>query len=326
MSLAAIVACGGRTGLENALGELSDGGTSPADGSPTGQDAPSGAATMLLFGGETHPDPTSITYLSDTWTWDGQTWLKVDVQGPPARSAASAATLGNTTVLFGGANAQGALADTWTWDGSSWTQQNGTGPSSRAGAAVATLGATVVLFGGAGDQGVLGDTWTWDGASWTQRSSSGGPSPRNAAVAATLQGRVVLYGGWNNGGLTFPDDTWTWDGSQWTQQQVAGPGEQLADPTALLDCVAGALGAEIVLSCRGQTWVWNGTSWTQEQAAGPNVEGASMSPTAGLLVQFGGFDGVEDTSSTWTWSGKGTWAMLSSAGPSGRSFAAMAAR
>jgi len=326
MSLAVFAACGGRTGLESAPGQGSDGGTLAPDGGPSGQDAPSVATTMLLFGGETHPDPSSVTYLSDTWTWDGATWTRLDVQGPAARSAAAAATLGTTTILFGGVNAAGGLADTWTWDGSGWTQVEVPGPSARAGAAIATLGGAVVVFGGAGDQGELGDTWTWDGTSWTQRLAASGPSPRAAAVAATLQGNVVLYGGWNNGGLNFPDDTWTWDGSQWTQQQVAGPGEQLSDPTALLDCAAGVLDAELVLSCHGQTWTWDGTRWTQQPAAGPNVQGASISPTGGLLVQFGGFDGVEDTSATWTWNGQGTWAMLSTPGPSARNFAAAAAR
>jgi len=56
----------------------------------------------------------------------------MNVPGPPARIAASAATLGGKVVLFGGQDDnENPLGDTWVWDGASWTQLEVAGPSPR---------------------------------------------------------------------------------------------------------------------------------------------------------------------------------------------------
>ena len=76
----------------------------------------------------------------------------------------------------------------------------------------------------------LGDTWTFDGASWAQVSATG-PSPRWAATAATVNGKVVLFGGQRvTSGETPLGDTWTWDGTTWTQQALGLPA--WSEPTA----------------------------------------------------------------------------------------------
>ncbi len=137
-----------------------------------------------------------IDSLGSMFSWNGSAWSAVD-QGattPPARSFASAAGLGNTLVLFGGADALdgGTLGDTWIWDGAQWRQSLASGPPPRSGAAMAPYGSTALLFGGVAPVGdgdeqsaaaFLGDTWSWDGASWTQ-VADGGPSPRADATMA----------------------------------------------------------------------------------------------------------------------------------------------
>jgi hypothetical protein len=99
---------------------------------------------VVLFGGATTDpstgNPTSI--LGDTWSWDGTTWTEEHpATSPPARESAAMARLGDTLVLFGGADANGALlGDTWTWDGVTWTQHTMTpAPSARGGHAMASM-------------------------------------------------------------------------------------------------------------------------------------------------------------------------------------------
>lgn len=111
-----------------------------------------------------------LTYLNDTWTWDGVAWTK---QFPP--------------VVFGGDNGGGDCCrvyygDTWTWDGIDWTQQfSASAPSASTYVPMAydTDIGTVVLFGGFSVPGQgLSDTWDWDGSTWSQRQT-----PLNPAAA-----------------------------------------------------------------------------------------------------------------------------------------------
>jgi hypothetical protein len=89
----------------------------------------------VLFGGYGE-QRGYIGDLSDTWTFDGSSWTKLDVAGPPARSFATMAQVNGTLVLFGGKRGSEpsqmtALADTWTWDGTAWTEQHVAGPPAR---------------------------------------------------------------------------------------------------------------------------------------------------------------------------------------------------
>jgi hypothetical protein len=81
--------------------------------------------TMLLFGGQSDRYPS---YLGDTWSWNGTTWIKLSPSTSPlARSDApmayDAAT--RTVLLFGGEGMlsegeYGGLSDTWSWNGTTY--------------------------------------------------------------------------------------------------------------------------------------------------------------------------------------------------------------
>jgi hypothetical protein len=79
----------------------------------------------------------------------------------------------------------------------------------------------VVLFGGLSDPGFSMETWLWNGGAWTQSAASG-PSARGFHAMATLNGKVVLFGG-SDDTSEFLGDTWEWDGIAWTQRRVKGP-------------------------------------------------------------------------------------------------------
>jgi hypothetical protein len=71
---------------------------------------------------------------------------------------------------------------------------------------------------------LLGDTWLWDGSTWTSPTSSG-PSARVYPTMATLNGKVVLFGGMTAAGAQ--GDTWIWDGATWSNPTITGgPGKR----------------------------------------------------------------------------------------------------
>ena len=105
---------------------------------------------MVLFGGA---GPRSeCGCLSDTWTYDGNTWTQQFPAEPTARAGAAMAydPALRKIVLFSGNNFQ---ADTWTYDGATWTKETPTtSPPALAEASMAfdpRIG-RLVLFGGNG--------------------------------------------------------------------------------------------------------------------------------------------------------------------------------
>jgi hypothetical protein len=162
-------------------------------------------AKSVLFGGWA----TGLTYLSDTWLWDGAAWTQASPStNPSARgfhSMASDSARGRV-VLFGGLlnDAAGShyLGDTWEWDGTNWAQITPIGPSPPA-RAYHTMTYdpalhAVVLFGGFEiTHGRFADTWAWDGASWTQLGAAHQPTARQsqAVVYDVNRHRLVLFGG-----------------------------------------------------------------------------------------------------------------------------------
>jgi hypothetical protein len=150
---------------------------------------------------------------SDTWEWDGTTWLqRTPPLSPPQRYGHAMAydSARGWVVLFGGTGS-GTLNDTWEWNGATWLQRTpANSPPGRYHHAMA--------YGGSG----LSDTWEWDGTNWLQRATAVSPGPRRFHAMAwdSGRGRAVLFGGEPVAGHS-PSDTWELS----TPVDPAGPGQ-----------------------------------------------------------------------------------------------------
>ena len=167
--------------------------TDPATGHP------------ILFGGDTTTsscEGSCLSLLSDTWEWNGATWVKLTQKTSPSpRELASAASEsgGNGIVLFGGlngkttgpsgnqTNTETLLRDTWVFAGGVWAREHpSTTPAARFGTSMGSGSATgeqAVLEGGfTGSTQDSAITDIWDGTNWSplalERGGGAGPSPR----------------------------------------------------------------------------------------------------------------------------------------------------
>ncbi|GAC1506413.1 MAG: hypothetical protein NVS1B3_06030 [Candidatus Dormibacteraceae bacterium] len=322
-----------------------DGGRVVASPPPagTGPGARVGAALIydpedhgvLLFGGDTSvttPDGhnPSIT-LGDTWLWNGRSWHQLDVQGPPARSAAMVAydAVRHVVVLFGGSGPGGAgqglyFQDTWTWDGAQWQLQHPAhmpNPRMRAGMAFDERRGVTVMFGGEGETAThttatYTATWTWDGFDWTLLDPATTPTPRHffGMTYDAARGVMVLFGG--SFGAARLNDTWTWNGTNWTQQPVAPPSAhgwtQLAYDARAKEVVGYVYFASDNQPLAEYTIVWDGTKWTDRTGAQDPSPRAEVRMTYDLdtsqIVLYG------PTSETWIWNGS-AWSSWTPAQP-----------
>lgn len=131
---------------------------------------------VVVFGGMGAPasDSARQPILGDTWEYDGERWLRLDVAGPSPRMSAGATydARRGMVVLFGGSGSDGFLGDTWGWNGTAWRRLADAGPERRAMGQLAYDASRerVVLFGGRRGypNGDLADTWEWNGTSWSR--------------------------------------------------------------------------------------------------------------------------------------------------------------
>lgn len=225
-------------------------------------------------------------------------WVKVDVDGPPARHSPGMAydSRRKVVVLFGGITGRTRSAvlygDTWEWDGEEWRLVATTGPTPRLGHAMVYDEArgVVVLFGG-NDGTFKNDTWEWDGQEWRQVASTG-PSPRSRYGMAydKKSGTILLFGG-------IPrdrNDTWIWDGKEWHQVQTpdapAGRSRlQLAydESRERIVLFGGRLPNGLPT---GDTWEWTGETWVRLCDTGPHERarhGMVYDPRFGTLISAG---------------------------------------
>lgn len=268
---------------------------------------------VLVFGG--YPDR------SDTWLWNGRTWLEQFPSSvPPGRNWSELCRSGDHVLLFGGRTVQsGFYADTWEWDGQDWTQRSpATSPSPRCGQmAYDSQRRRIILFGGIGELMCFNDTWEWDGNTWKELAPLSSPQRRSGHAMAydAARDRIVLFGGFGcdspGGNLA---DTWEWDGTTWLdrtnsfypaarswhamtynedRQRVVLFGGGV-NKIALGNIGAGSF---------SDTWEWDGSSWTQPAIL--NSPGARYThklvyfPDRYRTVLFGGLDGYTDLCDTW---------------------------
>jgi hypothetical protein len=247
-----------------------------------------------------------------------------------------------------------ATVDTHTFaalaDGA-WTDMtpSGANPSGRARHAMAYDSARgkVVLVGGseggAWAAGVAGvpDTWEWDSASgtWTDRTPTGASPPGRYSHAVTYdgaRGKIVLFGGWFDGGLgimaSYPlQDTWEWDGASgtWTERTPTGASPPARDSHAM--AYDSARGKVVLFGGYGgdayplqDTWEWDGASgtWTERTPTDTSPparahHAMSYDSARGKVVLFGGDTGTSTLDDTWEWDGaSGTWTKRTPSGAS----------
>ncbi len=104
----------------------------------------------------------------DTWIFDGENWLELDLKARPSHrqfAAMSACPDERGVLLFGGHGGEGKpqhLGDTWIFDGENWQEIHPPiSPSPRQGACITydSMKGQIVLFGGKDANGYLNDTW-----------------------------------------------------------------------------------------------------------------------------------------------------------------------
>jgi hypothetical protein len=150
---------------------------------------------------------------SDTWTWTGTDWRKLQPATSPTARGSAIAELdkaNGTVVMFSGIGDLNVY-DTWTWDGSTWTRQSPAHqPPARFYSSSAYVPALkgVVIFGGGSGNGDLNDTWEWTGTDWIQLQVGTPPAKRESQGMTydPLMRQIVMFGGQVQG--TVADDTW----------------------------------------------------------------------------------------------------------------------
>jgi hypothetical protein len=129
---------------------------------------------LVLFGGTT----CSLSqYLSDTWVWDGSSWVQEQPASSPTARGFHAMGYDPGTgdlLVFGGVTEDqttGVLSnanDTWQWNGSDWEQLSpATSPGALLWASMAEFppGGTLMLTAGNQDNSrPVSDTWVWSAA------------------------------------------------------------------------------------------------------------------------------------------------------------------
>lgn len=245
---------------------------------------------VVMFGGD--GDNNNGTYLSDTWEWNGRTWVERASPNTPVERAGAAMAYDSKRrriVMFGGIHGGGAnggnlsIGDTWEWDGGGWTQiMPANHPSSRSGAALGfdPKRGVMVLFAG----GFLNfnstvtpnnETWTYNGTDWSLVTVSSPPAKRIGATMAwdPINQRLLMYGGNDQNGNALAD-TWAWTGTTWTPviASASPPG-----PRAFQNMALDVARKRIVMVGGGtdlDSWEWNGTNWID---ATPTLPGATRS-------------------------------------------------
>ena len=266
-----------------------------------------------LFGGYAG----TSTPLSDTWEYDGSTWVpRVTLVRPSPRWGHGMAfdSKRGCVVLFGGWDGSAMRNDTWEWNGLGWTLRalaNPPAPRGYFGMAYDAVRGVVVVVGGLASGAIgtganHGDTWEYDGSTWSQRIAFQQPIRRCTPAVTWDETRreTLLFGG--HDGTQVLADLWAWNGSAWTQRSAAGPSARQAAVFAFDgNCGRAVLhgGADATFATNyGDAWTWDGQQWAQLTGPQPSARhGAVMVHDAqrGQFVAWGGRDATGFRNDTW---------------------------
>lgn len=270
---------------------------------------------MILFGGF-----GPVTFLNDTWSWDGATTTWVELNdgssgSPPVRDNAVMCydPVNNQNILFGGRNISGDLGDTWSWDGTAWTGPLllASSPSARDSASFALdANNKLILFGGINGT-IFGDTWSWNGTAWTELIDP--PSARILASMAydALHLQLILFGGYDNFSGSPLNTTWNWNGTAWMQLFPVDSPSSRGSASLAYDPINNGLilfGGFQGSSVLNDTWRWDGSNWIElfPSTSPPARSDATMvfDPVTNQLILFGGYDSSGNPlNDTWNWNG-----------------------
>jgi len=296
----------------------------------------------VLFGGY-----QAGTYFSDTWAWNGASWVDLTATAgvaPSARNGNQMAydSVRKRAVLFGGFDGTAMLNDTWEWDGATWAKRSPaqSPPARFFGSMVFDEdGKRIVLFGGANSSNTnttLDDTWVWDGTNWTEIVGATHPSTRHHPSMAydPVRKQTVLFGG--RSANTFFGDTWVLAGATWTKLSpaVSAPGRNSAaiyfDPIgARIVMWGGTVGVGIFGGqYSNETWAWDGANWSKIQAyatVSMAFQAATYDSARNQIVVFGGASEAGGPATNNMWLSDGfTFTPFNGTRPSARTNSALA--
>ncbi|MBL8895998.1 MAG: hypothetical protein JNM84_00140 [Planctomycetes bacterium] len=275
----------------------------------------------VLFGGLTNV-LKSVTYLSDTWEWDGANWTQINTPTrPPGRGYGALGWDGvrQRILLFGGDDATwfgggGPRNDTWEFDGSTWSQHlPATSPTPRISQALAFDSARgrALLFGGLAGGNALADAWEWDGTNWSAVSPTGVPARFSAALAYdTRRSRLLLFSGSSTTTYETFGDLWQSTGTWSRIHGALAPGPRHS-ASVVYDSNRGRL---IVHGGSGtgtydDLWELDGVSWNEiARAVRPSARARAamvFDTRRNRAVLFGG-ELPGPSNETWEWTGT-TW-------------------
>ena len=173
---------------------------------------------FFMFGGD------GGGLLNDVWRWNAvsSSWIKLradgNTDGPDGREGHSLAVVQSRIFMFGGLNRRGRNTnDLWEYvtANNTWVQHfdigNDYGPSARHGHAMIGVNDSILLFGGQSGNAQLNDFWGFQPAdlAWSRLQADGsatGPRARSFLAMASLQSKVIVYGG--SGQVLSFGDTW----------------------------------------------------------------------------------------------------------------------
>ena len=185
---------------------------------------------VILFGGG-----SEASGFNDTWSYDpaADSWTELAPAGkvPVARDGHSMVydPKSGKVILFGGEDGATELSDTWAYDlkANEWTElrPRGARPQARCYHTMVydPVGERMILFGGSvlsGEEGMeavgIDDAWAYDpqANTWTELAPPrDSPSARHftGATYDAAGGRVILFGGYDDGSYEYLNDTWRYD-------------------------------------------------------------------------------------------------------------------
>ena len=252
--------------------------------------ATDGQEGFFMFGGR-----QNSARLNDLWHWSASSvaWIQLRADrnrdGPDGREGHSLAAVESKIFMFGGKNSRGEYTnDLWEYvvADNTWVQHfstgNENGPSARMGHAMVGVNDSLLVFGGESSNAAFNDFWAlqltemvW--SSFRSNGNSNGPTARSFFGMASLQSKVVVYGGYNQWGGGNFGDTWEFAvcrcpaGAERKEGMCVlcpagkvkdrpGPQACTSCPAAKYSVIIGATEMSTCLDCPANSWAPPGSS------------------------------------------------------------------